>query len=359
MKNLIQYTFQKIVPTTADWDLIESAVDSTVFHCRGWSDYTSQMGFSPIVIKIQESDKLVGYFVGARKRVVFKIIMAPPMGTGTYSQGLCMFGSYTKQERIEIYIKLVQWFFETRQAIYIQLCDWKLRTESSELIDDWHDPDLDEKGVFYSPRSTFFLDIQKPIEELWANLQYKSCKYSINKARKNGLTVKMVEKEEDIDRFIDQHRLHLKEMQARNKTMGLLCQRRKNIEALCRSLFPDRIVMMEVVGPDESGRTVSMATGIFANGNSGSTYFTGASYKEYMHFCPNELLIWEAIRALHERNAGSLIFGGNGHYKKKYGSIYAYVPVMAFTKYPFLFKAYHIVRKAYDLMASFVGRIKK
>ena len=116
--------------------------------------------------------------------------------------------------------------------------------------------------------------------------------------------------------------------------------------------------MLEIKGKNEQGETISMASGVFANGKSGSTHFTGASYHEYMRYCPNEPLIWEAIKILHERGAGSLIFGGTGHYKKKYGSIYAYIPVMAFSRFKILLGIYKYAKKVYGALADLWGRIR-
>ena len=73
--------------------------------------------------------------------------------------------------------------------------------------------------------------------------------------------------------------------------------------------------MLEVVTPDR----LSIASGIFAYIPGGTaTYFTAASLEDYMHLCPNELLVWEAMSLLHNEGVNDLILGGVAHYKKKY-----------------------------------------
>lgn len=358
MMDTTKCVFRKIEPSVVDWGLIESAYDSTVFHSRKWNEYVLKMGYKPFVSEVLVGEKVVGHFVGGSKHLLIKIIMAPSMGTGTYSQGLCMQKTITKKERLDIYLQLVEWLFKSKQADYIQICDWNLRTECMEEMENWCDPDLDSKKIHYNLRTTYFLEIDKPLDELWSNLHYKSCKYSINKARKNGLTAKIVEREEDIESFVDQHYLHIQDMLKRKKSYGLPCQRRKNMSALCHALFPDRVVMLQVVGKNEAGEDISMASGIFANGRAGSTYYTGASYQQYMRYCPNELMVWEAICVLHERDAGSFIFGGVDPYKKKFGSSYAYIPVMIFSRFVFLQKVRRLLKRGYEKMGILLWHLK-
>lgn len=360
MKEREEYNFLRIDPSASDWALMETAYDATVFHCRKWNDYIRQMGESVLVLEVLEGGRVIGHFVGAFRRVLFlKLVMAPSMGTGTYAQGLCMQIPVTKETRLDIYRQLVQWLFRSRQADYVQICDWQLRTEFVGEPEEWSDPDLEALGIYYNRRYTYCLDIRKPIDELWSNLHYKSCKYSINKARKQGLSVKTVEKEEEIEPFVDQHLLHIQDLLDRKKNLGLPCQSRKNISALCHALFPDRILMMEVLGQNEAGERISMASGIFANGSAGSTFFTGASYHDYMSYCPNELMVWEAIQALHEREAGSFIFGGTASYKKKFAPAYACVPVMIFSRFSLLLGVRRLLKIGYEKALSILWHLKR
>ena len=55
-----------------------------------------------------------------------------------------------------------------------------------------------------------------------------------------------------------------------------------------------------------------------------------------MKYCPNELMVWDALKILHQRGAGDLILGDVAHYKKKFGPRYGYLPMMVFSKYSFL-----------------------
>ncbi len=108
------------------------------------------------------------------------------------------------------------------------------------------------------------------------------------------------------------------------------------MRAVCESLFPDRVMMLEVVGKDDNGEEQIMSTGIYCLDKGQCSYWTGASYQRYQKYCPNELLVWEAMKKLSARGAGDLNFCGMASYKLKFGTIYAYVPQLKFAKYKIL-----------------------
>jgi lipid II:glycine glycyltransferase (peptidoglycan interpeptide bridge formation enzyme) len=292
-------------------------------------------------MEVRSNEKIVGYFVGARRWLGIGLVTAPSTGTGTYTQGLCMLQETTQKERIDIYRQLAQHLFKNHMASYLQICDYELRnTEDPESA-----PILDSAGINYNPRLTYVIDLQPSEEELWQSLHYKSCKYCINKARKEGLRVRVVETSEEITGFARRHSQHLQDMMRRKHSKGLPCQRHKNILALCQSLFSHNVLMLEVVTPDG----LSIASGIFAyTPNGTATYFTAASLEKYMHLCPNELLVWEAMRTLHSKGVDDLILGGVAHYKKKYAPTLAFVPVIIFSRYRILLNMRKNIKQLYQ-----------
>lgn len=337
------YTFHPIKPDPAVWEAIKTAPDNSIFFTKEWNDYLHRMGVHTLIMEVYCDENLAGYFVGAHRWVGIGMVLAPSMGTGTYSQGLCMLNEITQSERISIYQQLAQYMYKSHKADYLQICDYQIRNTG----DDDSLPALDAASVHYNPRYTYSIDLRPSESELWQSLHYKSCKYCINKARKEGLTVNRVEKTDEIAPFALRHSQHLKDMMRRKHSKGLPCQRYKNILALCQSLFPDNALMLEVVTPDG----LSIASGIFAYTKTGTaTYFTAASLEEYMHLCPNELLVWEAMRILHNEGVTDLILGGVAHYKKKYAPTLSFVPVMIFSRYSVLLNMRRNIKQLYQKM---------
>ena len=330
------YSFTVISPSQSDWTDIESYADATVFHTRSWDIYLSSLGKKHIVIVISdEKGSRVGYFIGSKRWIGVRMIEAPSGGAGTFVQGLCLNKDVNIEERINIYLELVAFCFKQHLAGYIQISDWRLMSVygDMEARKTWSMPLLDQLEIHHSLRISFFIDLHLPENVLWENLKYKSCKYPIHKAEKLGLFVKRIENEEEIPYFVDMHSELVADVSRRKKVKRHVHHNRKYLLALCRALFPERVVMLQVIGTAGDGEQHIMASSIFCLGKAASTYYSGASKEMYMKYCPNELMVWEAIKILHERNAGDLILGDVAHYKKKFGPLYGYLPMMVFTKY--------------------------
>ena len=334
-----QFSFSVISPSPGDWAEIESCVDATVFHTRSWDAYLSSLGKKSIVIAISGKDgSRVGFFIGTKRWLGIRMIGSPAGGSGTFAQGLCLKNEVGIEERIAIYQELVAFCFKHHLAGYIQISDWRLMGvyDDMEARMTWSMPLLDQLGIFHSLRISFFIDTRPSEEELWDHLKYKSCKYPIHKAEKLGLFVRQIENEEDIPAFVDTLSELVSDVSRRKKVERHVHHDKKHLLALCKALFPDRVVMLQVMGTADDGEQHVMASSVFCVGKAASTYFSGASKEIYMKYCPNELMVWEALKILHQRGAGDLILGDVAHYKKKFGPKYGYLPMMVFTKYSFL-----------------------
>ena len=345
------YRFEHIKePDSYIWEEMRESADQSCFFTKGWDDYVTRMGHKSFFVSVSNENSHLGYFVGSRVWVGIWVVSAPAMGMGTYAQGLCLKELVSKEERVAIYQQLVDWLYKTKVASYVQISDWQMRTESKEWIDNWQEPTLSKVGIHYDVRQTYFLELQKPIDVLWSGMEYKSCRYAINKARREGLEVRETTREEDIDDFVKQHCLHIQDVLRRKRSRGFPFQKQRYLSALCHSMFPVNIHMLQVVWKDEQGNEVVLSSGIFVVGKSACTYYTGASYQRYMHLCPNELMVWEAIRIIHEDGGNNLIFGGIARYKRKFGTSYAFVPVMIFSKYRFLLNFRNRLKKIFTRM---------
>ena len=331
-----RFNFSVISPSLSDWEEIESCVDATIFHTRSWDAYLSSLGKKHIVIAISDGNgSRVGFFIGTKSWLGIRIIGSPGGGAGTFVQGLCLKNEVEVEERIRIYQELVTFCFERHLAGYIQISDWRLMNIEDDMDArmTWSMPGLDQAGIYYSLRISLFLDTRPSVEELWNNLKYKSCKYPIHKAEKLGLVVRRIERAEDIPAFVDTHSELVADVSRRKKVKRHVHHNKKHLLSLCKSLFPDRVIMLQVIGKTDDGEQRVMSSAIFCIGKYASNYFSGASKEIYMKYCPNELMVWEAIKILHQCDAGDLILGDVAAYKKKFGSLYGYLPMMVFSKY--------------------------
>lgn len=345
------YFFIQINPTDSDWAIIEQSHDANCFFTRQWTSYLESIGRKSFIVRVLKNNILIGHFIGIKRRIIISTIGAPPDATGTYSQGLCMIEETSYSDRINIYQELWGWICEHHIASYMQVCDWQLKSNCENDIifpDEFH----------YQPRYTLVVDTRQSEEQLWAGLHYKSCKYSINKARKLGLSVRQITKKEEIASFVDIHYKHLLDVCHRKGMKPQPYQSKTHLMTLCKHLFPEKIKLLQVIGHDDKDGEVIMSSAIFCLGNSASTYFTGASFHKYMKYCPNELMVWEGMKLLHEQGAGNLIFGGTAHYKTKFGTHNVYIPMIVFSNYHILYDVRVILKKSYTLFRKIQAKIK-
>lgn len=343
------YIFQCIKPTSADWMQIENAYDSTCYQTEKWYSYLRKIGVKPFVVSVCSDDKHIGYFLGEKVWLGIPMITAPKEGIGTYTQGLNMLQETSEAERIEIYQALAQWIFDKHIALTMQVEDWQLRRDSAEWIpyESFHHKAIEQYGLNYEFRPTLHVPVNKSEEELWTGLSYKSCKYCVNKANKLGLHVREITRFEDIPAFCKVHYDQLLEVCTHKGMRPKPAQREKRMRALCESLFPDRVIMLEVVGKDDNGVEQVMSSGIYCIDKGQCSYWTGASYQRYQKYCPNELMVWEAMKLLSRRGGGDLNFCGMASYKLKFGTVYAYVPRLKFAKYSIFLNFTHMLKQAF------------
>ena len=344
-----KYKFLKLKPNEINWIDIESIRECTCFHTQQWNQYVLRCGYKTFIVKIRQNDQTIGYFVGTVFGHLAKAICAPLDSLG-YTQGIILRQAVNIEERIQIYQELANWIFSRHYALYVSVDDWQLRENRQKWTDQftWKNALFDDAGLKYSVRPTLYLPMENNIDDLWAGLHYKSAKYCINKARKLGLRTRIIEKEEDITGFLEIHYNQICDVcrrhQAGKPKLGQSLQR---LQKACEELFPDRVLMIQVLGNDDRGAEQVMSSALFFIGEEETIYNTGASFQRYQKFCPNEIMVWDAIRILKERGVRALNFGGMANYKLKFGTIYAYVPRLIFSKYNFIDKFRNIAKRMY------------
>lgn len=286
-------------------------------------------------------------FCGIRK--IGGYVYAPPMGTGTYTQGIVSFVPISKAERVQMYKELAEWAFVSGIASAIKVDDWALRQDytNKEWISEhlYYDPILE--GIEHIGRPVYTIDLKAEENVLWDRLQYKSCKYCINKARKCGLSMRQIKSRDEIADFVKIHVDQINDVSHRHGEKGARYQNYKELYSLCSTLFPKDVLMLQVVGKDENDKMQVMSSGIWVIGKSQTIWYTASSYQRYQKYNPNELMNWEAMLLLHRMGCDCANTGGVALYKKKYGSTLEYIPRMIFRKTPYTILPDEIIKNLY------------
>lgn len=205
----------------------------------------------------------------------------------------------------------------------------KKKIAGINVLDIWFDTDIFRKGSkgvyilhsndeldrenydFCLGGKTFLLDISRPLEEIFAGFDYKSCRYGINRANRDGIVVWKVENREDFEQYLSFQQKFCAEKEIPNvieadiEEMDIFCAKSAEDEFLGGCAFLE----------SADHQTIR--------------YKYGAT----SHKCnANESILWEAICYYHEKGCHYFDFGGcvptedresyyyrHYHFKKKFG----------------------------------------
>lgn len=335
----MDYRFVQISKDDINWRLIESSYDSTIYKTFAWFDYLYKWkGVQPFVVEVS-TNRVIGYFIGELINKVVRIVGSPFEGVGTGHQGLSMLITIDSKERLTIYEQLSKWIFKNRYAEFVQIEDWNLSMS-----------DLEDTKYVFEKHEGYMIDLTKSEEELYRNLHQKSCRYSINKSQKLGVTIREAANVTD---FVDIYYAQLKEV---FKKQGLVPTYDKAcVQSLVESLYPNNILLLEAVTLDGE----IAATGLFPAEKNMAVFWGGASYQKFQNQCPNEPLIWEAIKIWRRRGVKTFDMCGVRSYKLKFGPVVYVKPRIIFAKYHFLIIAKRLMKKLYYACRKFAARFRK
>ena len=323
----MEYTFSRITVDDINWSKIEGAGDSTIYKTSAWFNYLYHWKkLRPFIVEVA-TDCVIGYFVGELINKGIKIIGSPFVGLGTAHQGLSTLSQISSQERLSIYSQLAKWVFENKLAHFIQVEDWNLSMS-----------DMKESNIIYEGHDGYMIDLSQSEEQIFKNMHQKSCRYSINKSKKLGICIRETH---DVDRFVDVYYDQLLEV---FKKQGLVPTYDKScVKSLVDSLYPEHMLLLEAVTPDGA----IAATGLFPGEKNIAIFWGGASYQKYQNLCPNEPLIWEAIRMWKSRGTKVFDLCGIRPYKLKFGPVLYTKPRLIFAQHTILISLKKLIKKIY------------
>ncbi|NLI35986.1 MAG: peptidoglycan bridge formation glycyltransferase FemA/FemB family protein [Bacteroidales bacterium] len=323
--------FKILIKENIPWKQIESCYDSNIFKTHLWSSLIFEThGYYPFVVEISDSDSIIGYFIGMRiKKMGITIVASPFEGCTTSYQGLSTLNQISRSERVSIYKELIKWLFEKRYCLLFQVSDWNIDYE-----------DIKDSEFYSIPINSYWLDLRPDIDTLFKSFKQKSCQYSIHKAEKQGVRIVKPQSPEEFANNYYAQLIDVFKKQNLKPTYS-----KKYTLALVRKFYDtDKVIMLEAFHPIEEK---CIATILFLTYNDMAFYWGAASYREYQKFCPNELLMFEAIKKIKERGCDILEMEGIRSYKEKYNPIRYAKPKIVTAKYSILITMKKIAQKTY------------
>jgi len=335
------YKYQIIEKDTIPWDVIESCYDHTVFKSRVWTEFLfSTQNVGLFIVQIFDNEQLLGFFIGEKFSKLFSIVASPFEGWTTSYQGLSMLIPISGEIRINIYKSLISFLFKNRICSVFQATDWQLNIDA-----------IEHTGLKYEIIKGYRLDLTQSEEEIYKKFSSSSCQYAIRKSQKNGVVIR---EPKDINHFIHHYCNQLEEVfekQSLKPTYKI-----DRVVTLVEKLeLSGKLLLLEAVSSDGT----CLATGIFVGDNKLAYFWGGASYSKYQKLCPNEPIIFEAIKYWKKRGCTDIDLGGIRKYKEKYGPDYFEKPKIIASKYIGLLEVKSLIKKFYYGLREFEASFKK
>lgn len=335
-------TFNFRICNNIPWVELASCYDATLSKSEHWASFLERsQNVHPFVVEVLEEKNLIGWFYGQKiKKFGVSMVVSPFEGWTTSYQGLSMKEIISGEKRVSIYLQLVAYLFENNYCLYFQASDWQLEIE-------------DVKGkFFYNELIGYKLDLTQDFETvIYKKFKEKSAKYSIKKARKYGIII-----QQQFDRYLFSENYYKQLLDVFGKQGLMPTYDKQRIIYLCESLeLGNELLLFEAYLPDG---VTCVATGLFICNQNLAIYYGAASYGEYQKMCPNELLMYEAIKQMSELGIREMEFGGGRTYKEKYGPISFVKPCIVAAKYPLFISAKNLAKKSYYGLRTFMAKLK-
>lgn len=335
------YEFRIVEQDKIAWDKIESCYDHTVYKSQVWLEFLNKtQAIKPFVVEISFKDQLLGYFVGQIFKKIFKIVASPFEGWTTSYQGLSFISPISVRERVAIYEELISYLFTNKICSMFQATDWQLETEA-----------IKDSNLNYELLKGYKIDLNQTEEQIFKNFSSSSCQYAIKKSHKLGVEIREAK---DLSQFAQHYYNQLLEVFG---TQGLKPTYSINrvISLIDKLHQSGKLLLLEAVSTDG----ICLATGIFPGDNNIAFFWGGASYKKYQKYCPNEPIMYEAIKYWKNYGAAEFEFGGGSKYKEKYGPIPYVKPKIIASKYKGMLFLKSMAKKTFYSSREVKSRIEK
>jgi len=266
---------------------------------------------TPLIIRITEDDRFVGYFSSlVIRKFGLKIIGSPFSGWSTCYMGI---DTDFANEKCDVIKQLVPFLYQNVKCQFIQIIDREISIENAK-----------ENGFDSIPIRTLELNISGNKDNLLKQMK-PDCRNFIRQFEKRGSRIEIAQPD---DIFAKQYYEQLIDVFAKQGKVPTYSV--KKVECLMETLGnSENILCLRIISPDEH----CIATSIFVAFKKRFYFWGGASFRKDQHYRPNEYMIWTAIQYWKERGCTVFDMVGIRDYKRKFGSGEVEYSLLLFTKF--------------------------
>ncbi len=318
---------------TADWKLLDSFEDRTVFQTRAWVQFVEEaQGATPVLAELREGTDVVGYFTGLTfSKFGMKVLGSSFPGWTTPYIGFNLRPGFSRRAALEA---LVKFAWDDLKCLHMEVSDPHFTVADGE--------GLGFKAEYYASYRT---DLARSEEELFNGMD-SACRRCIRKAEKSGVTF---EEAHDLA-FADEYYEQLKDVFAKQGLVPTYTVER--VRSLVRHVGPSGNVLL-IRAREAEGKCI--ATGIYPGFNKIAEFWGNASFRSHQNLRPNEACHWYALRYWKGRGVTVYDWGGEGTYKEKYGCVPHRVPWFTMSRYQIVGALRDEARNMFARKQKFLG----
>jgi len=304
--------FERVPFNPDDWNkTLSSFPDRIVFQSAEWISFLAetQKG-EPVIAALKEGNETLGYFSGLMVRKFgLKILGSPFRGWSTPFMGFNLNPKVPRRTGAEA---LADFAFNKLGCIHFEVADLFMSLD-----------DIDGLGLNHLILHSMEVDLSQSEEDIFSKMS-KSCRWTIRKGEKNGVTIEEATDDAFADEFGDQ----LKDVFAKQGLVphygaARILSKLKHLRGTGKVLF--------LRARDSEGHCI--ATGVFPALHETAFYNEGASWRQFQKSYPNELLHWHAMRYWKKRGMRAYNMVGTMHFKQKFGGRMIGPPMIFRSKY--------------------------
>ncbi len=317
---------------SADWKLLDSFADRTVFQTRAWLEFVAEaQGAAPVLAEVRKGSDVVGYFTGLTfSKFGMKVLGSSFPGWTTPYIGFNLKPGVSRKDALSA---LEKFAWDDLKCLHLEVSDPNFTFE---------DGAAGFKTEYYGSYRT---DLTKSEDELFNGMD-SACRRCVRKAEKSGV---IIEEAHDLE-FADEYYEQLKDVFAKQGLVPTYSVER--VRSLVKHLEPTGNILL-IRARDAEGKCI--ATGIYPGFNRIAEFWGNASFRAYQSVRPNEACHWYAMRYWKKRGAAIFDWGGDGTYKEKYGCTPHRVPWFTKSKYQIVGTLRNEARNMFARKQKFLG----
>jgi Acetyltransferase (GNAT) domain len=318
---------------TADWKLLDSFADRTVFQTRAWLRFVEEaQGATPVLAELRDGNDLAGYFTGLTfSKFGMRVLGSSFPGWTTPYIGFNLKPGVSRRAALKA---LEKFAWDQLKCLHMEVSDPHFTFEDGER--------LGFKTEFYGSYRT---DLTRSEEELFNGMD-SACRRCVRKAEKSGVTIE----ESQDPGFADEYYEQLKDVFAKQSLVPTYSVER--VRSLVKHVGPSGNVLL-IRARDPDGKCI--ATGIYPGFNKIAEFWGNASFRAYQNLRPNEACHWYAMRYWKKRGVAIFDWGGEGTYKEKYGCVSHRVPWFTKSRYQIVGALRNEARNMFARKQKFLG----